>query len=93
MARALTVFLAAFLLYAVTTGDQPQGYEPETAAVAEGFYRTGDFVVLESELAREDNAAGFPDNKSGKQIGRAGLPSVLFTMPVYAVDDLLGDPD
>jgi hypothetical protein len=90
--QALAVFLAAFLLYAVAASDQPQGYVPETAAVAEGFWRTGDFVVLDSEIGRQDNAIGFPDANTGKRIGRAGLPSVAFKLPWLAVGDVVGDP-
>ncbi len=80
---AVLVFVAAFCLYGLTLSQELQGYEPETTAVAEGFARTGDFIILsESPLRDVANAEGFP-GKDGKLIGRAGLPKSLIKIAFY----------
>jgi hypothetical protein len=80
----LLVFVAAFCLYALTTAQRPQGYEPETSAVAEGLIRTGDFVVLPDTVLKGVAQPSGIRSDNGKQIGRAGLPSVLVKVPFYA---------
>ncbi len=78
---AVWVFVFAFGLFAGTQGPRLVGYEPESAAVAEGVARTGDFVVLDdSPLRQRQGVAG----KDGKQVGRAGLPQALFEVPFYS---------
>jgi hypothetical protein len=94
---AIVIFVAAFCLYGLTTSKQPQGYEAETNAVAEGFVQTGDFVVNpQSPLRDAASGSGGVPGKEGKLIGRAGLPSVLEKVPFYAagkaVDDLSSEP-
>ena len=55
---ALLVFVAAFALYALSTSQNLEGYEPETAAVTEGFVKTGDFVLIPtSPLKPHDRAS------------------------------------
>jgi hypothetical protein len=77
---ALLVCLAAFALYGLTTSQNLEGYEPETAAVTEGFVKTGDFVVLRNSPLRLGQ--GFPSD-NGKLIGRAGLTDPLVRVPFY----------
>jgi hypothetical protein len=79
---ALLVFVAAFSLYALSTSQNLEGYEPETAAITEGFVKTGDFVLIpDSPLKPPD--LGFA-GKDGKLIGRAGLTDPLIRAPFYA---------
>jgi hypothetical protein len=79
---ALLVFVAAFSLYALSTSQNLEGYEPETAAVTEGFVKTGDFVLIpDSPLKQPD--FGFA-GKDGKLIGRAGLTDPLIRVPFYS---------
>lgn len=90
---ALLVFVAAFSLYALSTSQNLEGYEPETAAVTEGFVKTGDFVLIpDSPLKPPD--LGFA-GKDGKLIGRAGLTDPLIRVPFYAAgwaaDELRSD--
>jgi hypothetical protein len=87
---ALLVFVAAFCLYALTTSQQFQGYEPETNAAAEALVLTGDvFIEPESPLGVV-GSRGVP-GEDGKLIPRAGLPSVLEKVPFYAAGKLAGD--
>ena len=80
---ALLVFVAAFALYALSTSQNLEGYEPETAAVTEGFVKTGDFVLIADSPLKSDNL-GFAGH-DGKLIGRAGLTDPLVRAPFYAV--------
>ena len=89
---ALFVFLAAFCLYGFTASEQPQGYEAETSAAAEGFFLTGDFAIdPESPLRDAASGSGGWAGKDGKLIPRAGLPSVLEKVPFYAVGKVADD--
>jgi hypothetical protein len=79
-AIAAWVFLCAFALFSLSQGPMLAGYEPETAAVAEGFVRTGDFKYppdLHPTLGEGIRL------RSGKLIGRAGLPEELVAMPFF----------
>ncbi len=91
VAVAALVFLFAFGLYGSTAGPSLAGYEPETAAVAEGFVRTGDFQILSDSPLRSGGTRG----RDGKLFGRAGLPQSLFESPFYlagwALDGTHGD--
>jgi hypothetical protein len=78
---ALLVFVAAFSLYALSTSQNLEGYEPETAAVTEGFVKTGDFVLIPDSPLKPPNQ-GF-EGKDGKLIGRAGLTDPLIRAPFY----------
>jgi hypothetical protein len=81
-AVAVTVFLFAFGLYVFTAPRFLRAYEPETAAVTEGFVRTGDFKILtDSPL----NIGGGIQGKDGKLIGRVGLPQPLLESPFYLI--------
>jgi hypothetical protein len=89
---AIVIFVAAFCLYGLTTSKQPQGYEAETNAVAEGVVQNGDFVVdPRSPLRDAASGSGGVPGKDGKLIGRAGLPSVLVKVPFYAAGKLVDE--
>ncbi len=89
---ALLVFVAAFCLYGFTASQQPQGYEAETSAAAEGFLLTGDFAIdPESPLRDARSGSGGWTGQDGKLIPRAGLPSVLEKVPFYAVGKVADD--
>ena len=89
---ALVVFVAAFSLYGFTTSQQPQGYEAETSAAAEGFFLTGDFAIdPESPLRDALSGSGGWAGQDGKLIPRAGLPSVMEKVPFYALGNLADD--
>ena len=95
---ALLVFLTAFCLYALTAARDPQGYEAETNAVAEGVVLHGSFTIDPQSPLRDPNfGSGGQLGKDGRLIGRAGLPSVLEKVPFYAVgnlgDDVLASSD
>lgn len=82
---AFLVFVAAFSLYGLTTSQSLEGYEPETAAVTEGFVQTGDFVILpQSPMSLRGRADVGTPGKDGKEIGRAGLTDPLVRAPFYA---------
>ena len=74
------VFAWAFGLYAVTMGDLV-GYEPETAAVTEGFVRTGHFAEVRGSPLQADGHLGV----DGRLVGRVGLPQPLLEAPFYAL--------
>jgi hypothetical protein len=79
---AAAVFVFALGTYAFTASRGLDGYEPETAAVTEGFARTGEFRIVEdSPLAA---GVGF-EGKDGELIGRVGLPQPLLEAPFYLV--------
>src|SRR3954454_22255786 len=75
---ALSLFALTFGVYAVTMG-QLRGYEPETAAVTEGFVRTGHFQLLRRSPLRSEGHAGAGEHL----VGRAGLPQPLLEAPFY----------
>ncbi len=77
----LLVFLMAFGFYAATT-TQLSGYEPETAAVTEGFVLEGHFWDVENP-ALPSLKAYFP-GKGGHYYGRTGLLQPLLEAPFYA---------
>ncbi len=82
LALAALVFACAFGLYSATQGPGLVGYEPETAWVAEGFVRTGDFIVpSDAPFALGESGRG----RDGKRIGRAGLPQDLLEVPFASV--------
>lgn len=82
MPTAALVFVAAFALYTTTQGPRLLGYEPETAAVAEGLVRTGDFRFPAEGLAVPGEGIR---GKDGKIVGRAGLPQELLEAPFAAL--------
>jgi hypothetical protein len=92
---ALVVFVFAFGIYGATASASLHGYDPETAATAEGFFHTGDFRILADSVfvAKGTIGEGIP-GKNGKLIGRAGLPQALLMVPFYAagwtIDKLVG---
>jgi hypothetical protein len=84
----LLVFVWAFGVYGFTMGALV-GYEPETAAVTEGFVRTGHFQVLRHSPLRSEGHLG----RGGRLVGRAGLPQPLLVAPFdatgWAIDGLV----
>jgi hypothetical protein len=83
---ALVVGVCAFSIYAITATGGLQGYDPETAATAEGLVRTGDFKVLpDSVYVAKGSIGQGVGGKDGKLVGRAGLPQPLLMAPFYAV--------
>jgi hypothetical protein len=92
---AVAVFLFAFAIYSVTAPPFLTGYEPETAAVTEGFVRTGEFRILE-DSAMVPPDPGIP-GKDGQIIGRVGLPQPVLEAPFYlagwAVDEVNSGSD
>ena len=89
---AIVIFIAAFCLYGLTTSKQPQGYEAETNAVAEGVVQNGNFLVdPQSPLRDAASGSGGVPGKDGTLIGRAGLPSVLAKVPFYAAGKLVDE--
>ena len=89
---AALVFIAAFALYAGTTGDL-LGYEGESAAVAEGVARTGTPKILARSPIRSEGT-----RRRAEQIyGRVGLSQPLLQAPFYllgwAADGALDSPD
>lgn len=83
---AIVVGLLAFAIYAATATAGLQGYDPETAATAEGFVRTGDFKILPDSVYVSPGAAGegIP-GKGGTRVGRSGLPEPLLMSGFYLV--------
>lgn len=77
----LLVFLMAFGFYAATTQQLP-GYEPETAAVTEGFVLEGHFWDVENPVLPSLKAY-FP-GRGGHYYGRTGLLQPLLEAPFYA---------
>jgi hypothetical protein len=80
------VFVVAFCLFSLSQGPGLVGYEPETAAVTEGFVRTGEFKYPAD--VRPVFGEGFPQ-PSGKVVGRAGLPEQLGAVPFYVTGAVL----
>jgi hypothetical protein len=89
---ALVVLIFAIGLYASTATKYLQGYEPETAATAEGLIRAGDFEILPDSIyvPRGAIGQGIP-GRDHRLVGRAGLPQPLFMAPFYAAGSLLDD--
>ena len=73
-------------VYSTTASVSLHGYDPETAATAEGFVHTGDFKILPDSLfaPRGSVGEGIP-GKNGKLVGRAGLPQPLLMAPFCIV--------
>jgi hypothetical protein len=94
-ALAAALFVFAFATYAFTATPVLGAYEPETAAVTEGFVQTGEFRILDdTPIGR---GLGFP-GEGGELIGRVGLPQPLLEAPFYlagwAMDGIAsGDDD
>ncbi|MGI8414127.1 MAG: hypothetical protein ACR2QA_16875 [Solirubrobacteraceae bacterium] len=79
---AVLLALAAFGLYGVTMGDLV-GYEPETAAVAEGFVTAGQLRVLaNTPLAPAGSGQGLI-GRGGRRFGRQGLTQPVLEAPLY----------
>lgn len=76
----LLVFLMAFGIFAATTQQLP-GYEPETAAVTEGFVLEGHFWDVEDPVLPSLKAY-FP-GKGGHLYGRTGLLQPLLEAPFF----------
>ena len=77
---AFTVFVLAFAVYTLTAAPDLRAYERETAGLAEGLVRTGEFQILrDSPLA----SSGGVEGKDGKLVGRVGLPQPLLEVPFY----------
>ena len=83
---ALLLACAAFGLYATTSG-QLVGYEPETAAVAEGLIKTGSLKVIP---ANGFSAAGIR-GKGGAGYSRTGPAQPVLEAPFYFVGEKLDD--
>jgi hypothetical protein len=76
----LAVFVVAFAVYVLTAPQGLRAYEPETAALTEGFVRTGEFQIIEdSPMATSPGVRG----KDGKLVGRVGLPQPVAEAPFY----------
>jgi hypothetical protein len=75
------IFLMAFGLYATTTWELP-GYEPETAAVTEGFVQEGHFWDVEDSALPSLRA--YLPGKGGHLYARAGLLQPLLEAPFFA---------
>jgi len=75
------IFLMAFGLYATTTWELP-GYEPETAAVTEGFVQEGHFWDVEDPALPSLRA--YLQGKGGHFYARAGLLQPLLEAPFFA---------
>jgi hypothetical protein len=78
----LLVFLMAFGFYAATT-QQLSGYEPESAAVTEGFVLEGHFWDVDNPVL--PSLQGYFPGKGGHLYGRVGLLQPLLEAPFYAV--------
>src|SRR4051794_26469929 len=91
---ALLIFIFALGVYAATQGPDVQGYEAETAAVAEGFVRTGTFTL---PADYPHLAATGQRGRNGELVGRAGLPQELLEAPFalagLALDRASSSPD
>ena len=81
-AAAIAIFLVAVGVYVLTAPRVLRAYEPETAAVTEGFVRTGEFKIIEDSPM---NVAGGIAGEDGKLVGRVGLPQPLAEAPFYLV--------
>ncbi len=90
-AAAIAIFLVAVGVYVLTAPRVLRAYEPETAAVTEGFVRTGEFKIIEDSPM---NVAGGIAGEDGKLVGRVGLPQPLAEAPFYlvgwALDEISG---
>jgi hypothetical protein len=79
-AIAVALFAFAFGTYAFTATPGLGAYEPETAAVTEGFVRTGEFRVLDdTPMGKGQGVTG----DDGQMVGRVGLPQPLLESPFY----------
>jgi hypothetical protein len=81
---ALLLVLATFGLYCTTTGNLT-GYEPQTAAVAEGIVRLG-----APRLVPGSPVPGVEVDPS-RPYGHAGLAQPMFEAPVYWLGEKLDD--
>ena len=80
---AIVVGVFAFAVYAATANSL-HGYDPETAATAEGFVHTGDFKVLPNSVYAPPGSPGQGvPGQHGTVVGRAGLPQPVLTIPFY----------
>ena len=81
---ALLLAVASFGLYGFTSGHLV-GYEPETAAVAEGLVKQGALRVLPgTPLTTEGTVA-----RGGQRFSRTGLAQPLLEAPFYFVGTIL----